>query len=125
MKLHLDNASGEFRIGGYATGELVVNDVTYEGSLIVRVNVEPEKWMVSSIETLTDESLSILLEPRPEVLLLGTGSRQTFPDPAMLRALYGSGVGFEIMDTKAACRTFNILAAEGRQVVAAVFPLSG
>ncbi len=61
-----------------------------------------------------------LAELKPEVVLLGTGTRLRFPHPRLTRALTDAGIGVEVMDTPAACRTFNILAAEGRKVLAAV-----
>lgn len=120
MKLHLDNPSGEFRISAYADNAIIVNQVSYAHALVVRVDAEPERWAVSDLSALTGEALQALLQPPPEVLLLGTGARQQFPEGEVLGALYTAGVGFEIMDSAAACRTFNILAAEGRRVVAAL-----
>ena len=121
MKLHLDNAKGEYRISGYRPGAIVVNDAAYEGALLVRVDEPPESWQ--NDRQLDDEAIDILRATEPEVLLLGTGSRQHFPAPASLQALYAANIGFEVMDTRAACRTFNILAAEGRRVVAVLQPL--
>ena len=60
--------------------------------------------------------------PRPEVILLGTGSRLHFPHPSLTHPLQLAGIGLEAMDTVAACRTYNILMAEGRQVLAALLP---
>ena len=64
--------------------------------------------------------LEPVLALRPELLLIGSGVRQEFPDQALFRALYESRIGFEIMDTAAACRTYNVLVAEGRDVAAAL-----
>jgi uncharacterized protein len=121
VKLHLDNAHGEYRISGYRPGAIVVNDTVYEGSLLVRVDEAPQTWQAG--QQLDGEAIEVLRATEPEVLLLGTGSRQHFPAPASLQALYAANIGFEVMDTRAACRTFNILAAEGRRVIAVLQPL--
>ena len=124
MKLHLDNAHGEFRIGGYSAGGIVVNDVTYEGALVVRTTHPPQPWCVSTASSLDKEHFTELLALRPEVLLLGTGDAQHFPPVEVMSAFYELHIGFEVMDSRAACRTFNILASEGRTVAAALLPVS-
>lgn len=123
MKLHLDNPTGEYRISGYSAGSIAVNGVHYEGALIVRVDEAPCAWEAAATSALGTQAVQALLPLAPEVLLIGTGVRQHFPDRDGLRLLYEAGFGFEIMDSAAACRTFNILAAEGRRVVAALLPL--
>lgn len=77
-------------------------------------------WPPRRVEDLRPEHLAAALELKPEVILLGTGARQHFPDPEVLAPAYNAGVGIEIMDTPAACRTYNILLEEGRRVVAAL-----
>ena len=123
MKLHLDQANGEYRISGYGENAIVVNDETHNGAIIVRVDEAPEPWVVTDNQTLDANAIEQLLTLRPEVLLIGTGARQQFPPVETLAALYSASVGFEVMDTRAACRTFNILAGEGRTVVAALLPI--
>lgn len=123
LKLHLDKASGEYRITGYRPGAVVVNDEVHAGALLITVQAAPRPWSVAGFEDLDESAVAALLDPAPEVLLIGTGARQRFPEPAALAALYAANIGFEVMDTRAACRTFNILAAEGRQVTAAIWPL--
>ena len=71
-----------------------------------------------TLETLSADLLTRLSDPPPEVLLIGTGQRQRFPTPAVLLALQGAGIGTEVMDSAAAARTYNLLAGEGRRVVA-------
>lgn len=100
---------------GIRVGETVIvrSVVMSAGELIL-------DWPVSSVESLDLGALAPALELRPEVLVLGTGDRIRFPDPALCATLAGRGIGLEVMDTAAACRTFNILVNEERPVVAAL-----
>jgi len=72
------------------------------------------------VDELTASDLEPVLALRPEVLLLGSGPRQVFPAPELLAQLYAARIGFEVMDTGAACRTYNVLVGEGRAVAAAL-----
>ena len=77
-------------------------------------------WPPRRAADLTAEQLQAVLALQPEVMLIGTGDRQHFPDPQVLAAVYRAGVGVEIMDTQAACRTYNVLVQDGRRVAAAL-----
>jgi uncharacterized protein len=77
-------------------------------------------WPVSGFEALAAEDFRFIAELKPEIVILGTGSRQRFPGRELSRSLAESGAGVEVMDSRAACRTYNILASEGRKVVAAI-----
>jgi uncharacterized protein len=79
-------------------------------------------WAVGGFATLVAADFSFIAELKPEIVILGTGAKQRFPGPELGRALAASGAGVEVMDTRAACRTYNILASEGRKVVAAIVP---
>jgi uncharacterized protein len=92
------------------------------GSVIVSASSLIENWRPSRMDELTFADLEAALALSPEVLLIGGGASQTLPDPGLLAALYGSRVGFELMTTGAACRTYNVMLAEGRAVVAALLP---
>lgn len=81
-------------------------------------------WASAGFAALNEADFASLLEYAPEIVLLGTGDRQRFPHPQMLAALHAARIGVEIMDTRAACRTFNILVAEGRRVLAALIVTS-
>jgi len=81
-------------------------------------------WDVDSVDDINEESLQAVFDLQPEVILIGTGNTQVFLPPATQVHFFRRNVGFEVMTTDAACRTFNVLAAEGRQVVAALFPLT-
>lgn len=120
MPLQLESAGTANVIRRYVAGEIVVGTQTYSRSLIVTAQSVLPDWPVSRIEDLTDRHLEPVLALAPQVLLVGTGPRQVFPSRAILAALYEAKVGVEFMDTGAACRTYNVLAAEGRSVAAAL-----
>lgn len=100
-------------------GYVTVNGTRYEHALIVTPDQVFTDWR-PSFETLEESHFSTLLALNPEVVLLGTGTKLRFPSPALYRHLVQARVGVECMDTPAACRTYNILMAEGRKVVAAI-----
>lgn len=120
MKFNLDQPSTAHVVRAYGPGVLRIGERSYDASLVVTATTLIERWRPRSMEDLSREDLDPVLALQPEVLLLGSGMRQKFPDRALLAALYQSRVGFEIMDTGAACRTYNVLVAEGRNVVAAL-----
>jgi len=96
----------------------LVNERVLERSFIVSTRVLIEDWLVSDVQAMTPEDLELLLALAPEVVLIGTGERQAFLPPATLAASLKRRVGLETMTNAAAARTFNVLAGEGRQVVA-------
>lgn len=81
-------------------------------------------WNVETVDDINEESLQAVFDLQPEVILIGTGNTQVFLPPATQVHFFRRGVGFEVMTTDAACRTFNVLVSEGRQVVAALLPLT-
>ncbi len=120
MKLHLAAVKDRNQFTGYGTGYVAVNNQRYQRSLVVTPQTLHEDWAVSSVESMDLAALRFLVSLKPEILLLGTGATHRFPAPATLREFAQAQIGVETMDTAAACRTFNILMAEGRDVVAAV-----
>ncbi len=120
MKLTLDNADDRYQIQAFKPGEITVNHQPYTASLIVCNDRLIPEWPVSGIEDLTEEHLAPLAELSAEVVLLGTGTQLRFPHPSIAGRLAERGVGVEIMDTAAACRTYNVLLSEGRAVAAAL-----
>lgn len=120
MKMALDNASGVNVITAYEPGEVKVRAQTFAQSLIIRPGRLDTEWPVSNAANLRSADFKPLLEDPPEVLLLGTGERQVFPDPGVFATLMDLAVGFEVMDNAAACRTYNILLAEDRRVALAL-----
>lgn len=119
MKLHLTASEGLQLFTGYGAGYVTVNRVRYETGVVVSPQAVSE-WGVSRFDALTAEDFSFIGELKPEIVILGTGATQRFPGPGLARVLAASGAGVEVMDSKAACRTYNILATESRKVVAAI-----
>src|SRR5262245_32106623 len=119
MKLHLAANEGQQLFTGYGAGYVAVNNVRYEKSVLVTPSSVSD-WPVQAFDGLAPADFQFIGTLKPEVVVFGTGSAQRFPRPALARALATTGVGVEFMDSKAACRTYNILAAEGRSVVAAI-----
>lgn len=120
MKLHLTRAAGNQLITGYGAGWVQVNEIRYTQSLIVLPQEVIKDWQVADFDNLTAEHFERITELKPEVVLLGTGATHRFIHPKLTQALTEAGVSVECMDTAAACRTYNILMAEGRHVAAAL-----
>ena len=98
----------------------MVSGERYGHSIVVLAEEVRDDWAVASFDELSEAHFDYFLALKPDVLLLGTGARQRFPHPRLYRALTDAGIGVECMDTPAACRTYNILVAEDRKVVAAI-----
>ena len=105
-------------IRSYGHGELRINNQTYGGALIVSATAISPLPEVHSVEELLRIDPARILALDPELVLLGTGARQVFPAPSFGARFLSAGIGFEVMDTGAACRTYNVLVAEQRPVVA-------
>lgn len=116
MKLHLASFAGQNAFSGYGEDHVLINGERHTTSLVVL----PESLQLWSPPALEGTSLEALLALPVEILLLGTGRRLRFPPPAVLVRFSQRRIGLEVMDTPAACRTYNILLAEGRKVGAAV-----
>jgi uncharacterized protein len=120
MPLAEDKITSRYSISAYNPGEIVVNQTVYRDSLILSPQSIHCPWPVLSVDALNESNLQIVLDMNPHVVLLGTGEQQIFPDSKIV-ALFGQiGIGLEVMDNGALCRTFNILVAEDREVVAAI-----
>lgn len=120
MKFHLTQAEGNQLVTGYGADWVEINGTRYSKSLIVLPNLLIPDWSVSDFDSLSEESFKGLLELKPEVVLLGTGEKHRFLHPRISRELTAANISLESMDTAAACRTYNILMAEGRHVAAAL-----
>ena len=120
MPLAEDIITNRHRITAYDVDTISVNDDIYRQSLVMTADSILCPWPVSSLQHLNPENLAPIFESKPTVVLLGTGERQMFPDTKIF-ALFGEqGIGLEVMDNGALCRTFNILVAEDRDVTAAI-----
>lgn len=120
MKLTLSNPTGQNVVSAYGPGYVTINQQRHEQNLVVMPDALHEPWAAGGFEALTEQDFAALVELKPEIVLLGTGSRQRFPAPRLLRPLVEAGIGCEVMDMPAACRTYTILMAEGRRVAAAL-----
>lgn len=119
MKLHLMPGTGLQLFSGYGPGFVAVNGVRFEKCVVVSPQTVTD-WAATGFEALAETDFGFIADLKPEIVILGTGAAQRFPRPELLRALAALGVGVEVMDTRAACRTYNILASEGRKVVVAI-----
>jgi len=119
MKLNLANAGQQNVITAAGEGYVQVNNTRHCTSLILSAELLVP-WSVANILNLTSEHLLQVIDAKPEVLIIGTGRSFVFPSPALMRPLVDARIGHEVMDTSAACRTYNVLLSEGRRVMAAL-----
>lgn len=118
MKFHLAQPEGLNLLTGYGSDYVNINGQRFaSASLIVTPDEIIEDWRVNRFDQFNENHFQALLELKPEIALLGTGSTLRFPHPRLSACLTNAGIGLEVMDTGAACRTYNILVAEGRRVV--------
>lgn len=119
MKLHQSKLANLNQFTGYGEGYVMVNQERFEGSVLVAADrVEP--WSGQRLETLGNADFEPLLALAPEVVLIGTGSKLRFAHPSVYSALLQARIGVDFMDNGALCRTFNILCAEERRVIAVI-----
>lgn len=120
MKLTDENIGGINLIRSYAAGEVRIGETVIHSSCLVKTDQLVRDWRPQTVAELSLADMEIVLAMKPEVVVIGSGPRQQFPAPEIMGAVLSRGVGCEVMDTGAACRTYNILASEGRTVVAAL-----
>ena len=120
MKLHLANLGDTKLFTAHGADHVVVSGERFTGSIVVMANEVRSDWTATLFEDLSEVHFNYFLALQPEILLLGTGARQRFPHPRLYRMLTDAHIGLECMDTPAACRTYNILVAEDRKVVAGI-----
>jgi uncharacterized protein len=119
MKFHVQTPSANV-VTGSGPGWVRVGTVEYRDNIVLLPDSVVQGWTPAGFDALTEQDFARLLAYKPEIVLLGTGSTQRFPHPRVLAPLTAQRIGVEVMDTRAACRTFNILIAEGRRVAAAL-----
>jgi uncharacterized protein len=139
MQINLDFTPNTYSVRSYGPGEIIVrmppadkaappndmddlpaNSQRFTSSFVISPRQLLTSWTPQTMAELFDAHLEQLHELKPELVLLGTGARQIFPAPKLLMALQKYRIGLEIMDTGAACRTYNFLVADGRDVAAAL-----
>ena len=120
MKLHLTTAENNNLITGYGAGFVEINRQRYTSNLIVMADKLLLDWQATDFASLTAAHFAQIFELKPEVVLLGTGGKHQFLHPKTVQNLTENSIPVECMTTAAACRTYNILMSEGRNVVAAL-----
>lgn len=120
MKLHATSTQQYQTVTAYDETGVEINAVRFDYSLLVLPEVAPVPWPVSSFEQLSAESFEQIGATSPDVVILGSGNKQRFVHPSLLANLTARRIGVESMDNQAACRTYNILMAEGRKVALAL-----
>ena len=121
MKIELDSSSTHtYRINSYEQGSVVIGEERFVTSLIVTPSNIINNWPPQTFTDIATHHLDLVIEMKPELILLGTGCKQHFPDADILLSASILNIGIEVMDTGAACRSYNILLQEGRNVAAAL-----
>ena len=118
MKLQLDKSDGLNTFTAYGEGYVSINGIRHQTNVIVLPDRLQAEWTLASFETLAIADFERLADLDAEIILLGTGQQLRFPAPQLLRPLIEAQKGLEVMDLPAACRTYNVLAGEGRKVAA-------
>ncbi len=120
MKLHLNTTTGQNTIFGYGAGFIDVNGTRLVHPVIVTPKTIISPWKVRDIGNPAFDDFSQLIALAPTIVVFGSGSQFRFPAPEILAAFSQARIGFDVMDTGAACRTYNVLMSEGRNVAAAL-----
>lgn len=121
MKLHLTTAEKQNLITGYGDDFIAINQQRYLTNMIVMPDQILLDWSENTLQTLSTEHFDVLCQIKPEVVLLGTGVKHQFLHPKLYQTLTELNIPLECMTTAAACRTYNILMSEGRNIAAALF----
>lgn len=120
MKLHLHTTDGHNAITGHGAGFVQVNQSRVDSSLIVLPDKLISPWLVADAGAPGLADFAELMALKPELVVFGSGTVFRFPDVRIMAAFSQARIGFEVMDTPAACRTYNVLMSEGRNVAAAL-----
>jgi uncharacterized protein len=120
MKLHASTTRQYQTVTGYDDSGVEINAERFAYSLIVMPETPPRVWDVPNFDALTAVHFEQIEADRPDVVILGTGERQRFVHPRLIASLSARHIGVECMDSKAACRTYNVLMGEGRKVTLAL-----
>jgi len=118
MKFAQDSQEDGYVITAYDDNSVSINGKTFSQSLVVASTRLHEHWGIADIELLTSSHINLVLSLQPELIIIGTGNNLVFPAVEIYSGIIEHGIGVDFMDTGAACRTYNILMSEGRDVVA-------
>lgn len=120
MPLELDENRATYQIRAFKPGLIQINGKVFTESVIIAPNRLIEHWAPQTITELTHDHLALAIALQPDILIIGTGTTLQFPAIELYGDFINQGIGIEMMDTSAACRTYNALTAENRNVVAAL-----
>ena len=121
MKLHLNTTAGQNTIFAHDPSFIDINGVLYTAPVLLTPDWIESPWQVSEIAALQFCDFQALVARKPTIVVFGSGGKFQFPDMTIMAAFSKAQIGFEVMDTGAACRTYNVLMSEGRNVAAALF----
>tara|TARA_R110002072_G_scaffold3149_4_gene23461 strand:+ start:1047 stop:1427 length:381 start_codon:yes stop_codon:yes gene_type:complete len=122
MKIELDSDfSTSNKITSYSNDTFTLKDTLIETNLVVSKDRLIENWLVDSYQNLATQHLDQIILWQPEIIIIGSGKTPSFPNPELIAYAASKNIGLEIMDTGAACRSYNLLVDEGRDVVACLF----
>jgi len=122
MEFNLEPPQNQYFIRSVDSNGIRVDQDLYTRAFIISGQTIVPEWNVSTIDEINEDSLQAVFELQPEVVIIGTGKSQVFLTPQVQNHFFRRQIGFEVMKTDAACRTFNVLVSEGREVVAALLP---
>ena len=122
MKLHADAVPSLNTVTAYGPGFIEINRERHGGPVLLMPEGPVRPWAAQSVEQLDEAAFEALLAFAPEIVLVGTGPTQRFLHPRLTVPLSRARIGVDLMDSRAACRTYHILMAEGRRVLAALLP---
>jgi len=122
VKLHTPTTGSLNTVTAYGDGYVEINKVSFPHPVLFSPEGEVKRWQIDSFENIDAGAFDAVIAAQPAVLIIGTGAKQRFLHPRVLARLHAARIGVETMDTGAACRTYNVLMAEGRQVAAALLP---
>jgi uncharacterized protein len=121
MKLHLHDIAGQNTITGHGTGYVQINGARLTTPVLLTPEVLISPWPAPNFDALRFDDFAALLALKPSLVVFGSGPTFRFPESKILAAFSQARIGFEVMDTPAACRTYNVLLSEGRAVGAALY----
>ena len=124
MEFNLELPQNQFFVRSVSEAGIRIDKELFTGALIISSRGVVPDWNVSSAADIDGQRLAMIFDLQPEVVLIGTGRTQVFLPLEVQKHFFKRGVGFEVMTTDAACRTFNVLASEGREVVAGLLPIT-
>ena len=120
MQITEEKNSGRYIITGYGKGFITVNEVSYQQNLIISPQELVTGWNIESPGDISYTDIQVIQNWHPEIVLIGSGEKQIFPEGDLIYQFMKQGIGCEVMDSAAACRTYNILLGESRNIAAAI-----